>query len=60
MREWVRTCDFCGKKIKSLSNMKIKTEINYAYQEYDICHKCERHMIRYILEARKKDTDDED
>ena len=60
MREWVKTCDFCGKKIKSPLNMKIKTEINYAYHEYDICHKCERHMIRYILGERKRDTDDEE
>ena len=59
MREWVRTCDFCGKRIKSNAT-KIKTEINLGYVELDICHKCERHMIQYIIKARKKDADDEE
>lgn len=29
-------------------------------QTCDLCHKCERHMIQYIVNARKKEADDED
>lgn len=64
MREWVRTCDLCGRRILESHfcdpvPLKVKTEVIKGEYEYDICHKCEFHMIRYILKARKKDTDDE-
>lgn len=59
MREWVTKCDFCGHKIRSLEHTKIKTEINLGYKEYDICWRCEWHMIRYILKARKAERNDE-
>lgn len=59
MREYVRTCDLCGCRIKSYA-LKVKTEINLGYVELDICHKCERHMVQYIINARKKEADDEE
>lgn len=64
MREYVRTCDLCGRRISENRfsvevPLKVKTEVIRGKYEYDICHKCEFHMIRYILKARKKDPDDE-
>ena len=63
MREWVRSCDLCGDRISEHfagnSHLKVHTEISKSNYEFDICHKCERHMVRYIIKARKMESKDE-
>ena len=64
MRKWVRSCDLCGENISEHfadnSHLKVRTEISKASYEFDICRKCERHMVRYIVKARKMEDKSEE
>lgn len=58
MRECVTRCDLCNQRIRG-NHIKVKTEIELSYQTFDICHKCEKHMVRYIVMARKQEEKDD-